>query len=383
MKKNTARKHQCARAKAGLSRKKKVPRTNIQAHPSRGGSHGYELWYRIEVLEYCYEHGIDAALAKYTCSRKSIRRWHRRLVPFLQSGNKERSIIVGRDLVLLTICYFFAPRAESDEVASFIVANGGQVYSRQDISRRCNELKMNRKRASLESKEAYTIKNLVRCDQFFDHPPPVGVNGVQRRRLIDVDEAQFCLKKIEKAIGRAFSCCRVRDTADYSRFSNVLNVLCAVEAGDPALPAGDLGSTTNPRKWFKIVETSTVDQFIYAEFLNEICEDIENNPLPVDDERYFLWDNLSLHGTAYVTYTLELRTSRHVHKFTAIPRPPYQPKFAPIEYFFCQLACALSKQTKPNWTLVHLRNAIQDNMVALGHDGILDRTFIHCGYITN
>ena len=116
-------------------------------------------------------------------------------------------------------------------------------------------------------------------------------------------------------------------------------------------------------------------------FLNEICEDIENNPLPVDGERFFLWDNLSLHGTAYVTYTLEMRSSRHIHKFSAIPRLPYQPKFAPIEYFFYQLACALSKQTKPNWTLVHLRNAIQGNMVALGRDGILDRTFIHCGYI--
>ena len=66
MKKNAARKHQCARAKAGLSRKKEVPRTNIQAHQSRGGRNSYELWYRVGVLAYCYEHGIDAALRKYT-----------------------------------------------------------------------------------------------------------------------------------------------------------------------------------------------------------------------------------------------------------------------------------------------------------------------------
>ena len=368
-----------ARADAGVSRDLQTFRSFHLRDPRRAGSHGYPVWFRIRVIEHVFSHGINDAHRNWNVSKKSIRRWLRRLIPYQQYGNHEKQVIVGRDQILLSICLHIYPRAKDDEIAAFIFSNGGNIYSRKDISRRCKELKLTRKRASLEASNAYTLRNSIRTRQFWTMGPRVGVYGVQRRRLIDIDEASFCLKKVEKKYGRAFSSCRVRDTANYTRMGGRVNLLLAVEPGDPDIPLDQLGSVEYPRTWYKIVD-GNVDQFVYSEFIDEICSDIEQNPLPVDNERYFLWDNLSLHGTAYVNYTLEMRPMRQQFRFVAIPRPPYQPKFAPIEYVFCQIANELSNRTKEGDTIAILQRNIQDLCTTIGTGGSLDRTFAHCGY---
>ena len=206
--------------------------------------------------------------------------------------------------------------------------------------------------------------------------PRVGVNGVPRHKLIDIDEASFHLKKIEKS---AYSSCRVRNTANYKRGGRSINLLLAVEPGDPNLAQNILGSINHPRVWYKIVD-GNVDQFVYAEFIDEICSDIEQNPLPEDNERIFLWDNLALHGTAFVSYTLEMRPLRNQFRFLAIPRPPYQPKFAPIEYVFCQISNELAKMTNDDDTMMDLQQNITNLCTIIGMGGSMDRTFRHCGY---
>ena len=50
-------------------------------------------------------------------------------------------------MMLLTLCIFTFPQASSDEVAIYILENGGAIYSRQAISERLNELKLTRKMA--------------------------------------------------------------------------------------------------------------------------------------------------------------------------------------------------------------------------------------------
>ena len=367
------------RAGAGLSRQFQMSRTFHFKDPKKAGSHGYPLWFRIRVIEHVYAHGINDAHHNWMVSKKSIRRWIRRMVPYQQYGNHERQVIVGRDQVLLSICIHIYPRAKDDEIAAFIFANGGRIYSRRDISRRCRELKLNLKRASLEAANAYTLRNSFRTQQFWTMGPRVGVYGVPRHRLIDIDEASFCLKKIEKRYGRAYSSCRVRDTANYTRMGGRINLLLAVEPGDPNIPANQIGSIEHPRTWYKVVD-GNVDQFVYAEFIDEICSDIEQNPLPSDNERYFLWDNLALHGTAYVNYTLEMRPTRNIFRFVAIPRPPYQPKFAPIEYVFCQIANELARRTNEGDTIAILQTNVTDLCTTIGSGGAMDRTFEHCGY---
>ena len=41
-----------ARSEAGLSRQQGTYRTNNESHPSFGGSHGYRLWLRRDILYY-------------------------------------------------------------------------------------------------------------------------------------------------------------------------------------------------------------------------------------------------------------------------------------------------------------------------------------------
>ena len=368
-----------SRSDAGMSRRLKVFRTKNNIHPKNGGSHGYPLWFRIKVIDHVYAFGVNDATAQFNVSKKSVRRWLRRIVPYHQTGNHERTNIVGRDQLLLSICLHVYPRAKDLEIAAFIYANGGNIYSKQDVSKRCKELKLTKKRVSLESNSAYTERNLIRARQFWTMGPRIGVNGVPRHRLIDIDEASFCLKKIEKKYGRAYSSCRVRDLGNYKRGGGTISLLMAVEPGNPNLPPNQLGSIEFPRVWYKIV-TGSVDQFVYANFIDHICTDIEQHPLPHDNERYFLWDNLALHGTAYVNYKLEMRPSRHEFQFVAIPRPPYQPKFAPIEYVFCQIANELSNKTQENDTMLHLRTNLTDLCTIIGNGGRMDRTFSHCGY---
>lgn len=379
MDKQLASKQAQHRSHAGMSRQLKRFRTNNNQHPKYGGSHGYPVWFRLDVLDHVYGHGIADAHRHYRVAKKSIRRWLQRLAPYHQLGNAERQIITGRDQILLGICLHIYPRAEDQEVAAFIYANGGNIYSHKDVSRRCKELKLSRKRASLESSNAYSERNVIRTRQFWTMGPRVGVNGVPRHKLIDIDEASFYLKKIEKRYGRAYSSCRVRDTANYKRGGRSINLLLAVEPGDPNLAPNILGSINHPRVWYKIVD-GNVDQFVYAEFIDEICSDIEQNPLPEDNERIFLWDNLALHGTAYVSYTLEMRPLRNQFRFIAIPRPPYQPKFAPIEYVFCQISNELAKMTNDDDTMMDLQQNITNLCTIIGMGGSMDRTFRHCGY---
>ena len=379
MNKNIASEQAQRRSHAGMTRHLRTFRTDNNQHPRNGGSHGYPVWFRLAVLDHVYAHGVADGHRYYDVSKKTIRRWLHRLAPYHQTGNSERRIITGRDQILLAICLHIYPRAQDLEVTAFIYANGGDIYSPQDISRRCKELKLSRKRASLESSCAYTERNQIRASQFWTRGPRIGVHGVPRHRLIDIDEACFCLKKIEKKYGRAFTSCRVRDTGNYRRGGRGINLLMAVEPGDPNLPPNQLGSTTHPRVWYKVTE-GNVDQFLYADFINEICTDIEENPLPSDNERIFLWDNLALHGTAYVSYMLEMRPTRHLHRFIAIPRPPYQPKYAPIEYVFCQISNELAKLTSDNDNLDDLRRNVTNICTVIGHNGSMDRTFQHCGY---
>lgn len=196
-------------------------------------------------------------------------------------------------------------------------------------------------------------------------------------RLIDVKEAKFCLSEIERSVGQNLTCFRVHDTGHYSHNAPSLTLVLAVEPGNPHLSPHIYGSIFNPRKWWRIT-TVSVNQIIFAEFLEHICNDIETNPVPggYDLQCYFLWDNLSVHNTAIVENTLEIRPTNH--SFVAIPRPPYQPKYAPIEYIFCEIACRLADMVEEHWTTRELRNAIIQCILHIGRNCKLNRTFRHC-----
>ena len=102
--------------------------------------------------------------------------------------------------------------------------------------------------------------------------------------LIDVDECSVTLESVEDKYGRAHPTARVRKLGHYTRGVRV-NVLMAVEAGDPRLPPLVDGSTMNPRRWVSVTEDNCT-AFVYADFINSICRDLEVSPAPGDINDY-------------------------------------------------------------------------------------------------
>mmetsp|Transcript_15238 Transcript_15238/g.25344 ORF Transcript_15238/g.25344 Transcript_15238/m.25344 type:complete len:135 (+) Transcript_15238:230-634(+) len=69
----------------------------------------------------------------------------------------------------------------ADQAAAFIVNNGGDIYTRQQLYDRMKDLELVHKRAWIEAYDAYTPRNLNMCRWFWNDPPPLGIVGVQRR----------------------------------------------------------------------------------------------------------------------------------------------------------------------------------------------------------
>lgn len=367
----------------GLLRQLQTYRTNHPSDPSRGGSTGYPLWLRVMVMHHVHTFGNEDAVERFGISRATLFRWNDSLFPKLQTGNGERKILVGRDQLLLAIAIFQKPTSTADEIALFIFTNGGAIYTNKQIYKRLGELQVTRKKASIETYEAFSPINLMKAYLFWTQDPRIGINGVPRRRMIDIDECHFTLKSIQNKYGYGAKPVRVRDTGHFKKGRGSINLIIAIEPGDPALPAHILGSTHRPRRWFRITRNANVDQHLFADFLDEICTSIEADPKPVDDSRIFLWDNLSAHLTALVHNTLEMRETREEHSFVSIPRPPYRPRFAPIEYIICQIANELSLREHRAWDLNTLEQETHNVCMTVGNNGAADRTWHHIGYINN
>ena len=338
------------RSRLGLPREMEQVRTQHVADPTNG-SKGVPKHMREKCIDYALEYSVASAHYKFGYSQASIYRWMERIDPFLMTGNTERRNLVGRDQFLLSMSVFLFPRMQADERAAFIVANGGgQAYSRQDLYRRCAELEITRKKASLQSSKAFTPRNELRHELFWSSPPRLGVAGVRRFRLTDTDETSFSLVKIEEKKGYSYRAFRVLDVGNYTRVGPLVNLLLTVEPGNPYLPAYSRGSIQNPRKWWQITVGST-DQFVFSQFIDSVCRDIEENPVPggYDGEKFFMWDNLSVHLTAMVATTLQMRPSRDRFRFVSINRPPYRPWLAPIEYIFGEVTKILSRRGAKDW----------------------------------
>ena len=110
------------------------------------------------------------------------------MIPHRMCDSKEKSELVGLDLVLLGVLSLIYPLSSQDEMVMYIYSEGGGVYSRQLISLRLAELNVSYKKVSVEAYAAFTPRNLRRKELFWTRGLPLGKVGVERRKLIDVDE---------------------------------------------------------------------------------------------------------------------------------------------------------------------------------------------------
>ena len=369
------------RSRLGLAREQNILRTR-HIPKQVAGSRGVSVETRVEVLQYANQFSVAAAARKFNVSQSSVYRWTRRVDPLQMTGNHSRVVLTGLDQFLLTICIFLHPRSKADEQATFILANGGaRAYSRQEISKRLKELGVTRKICTLEAYQAFTPRNLLRAHLFWTNGPRLGVLGVPRYRLTDTDEAKFTLSKCETKRGVSYTTNWCRDAGHYKKRVASVNLIMTVEPGNPHIPMGERGSITNPRKWWKISLENT-NQFVFAEYIDEVLSDIEQNPVPggYDRQRILMWDNLSAHLTPLVTATVELRQRADEYSFIPLRRPPYQPKYAPIEYMFGEIAGILEDKCARDWDAACLVQEVHNACAMVGLHGSLNRTFCHCGY---
>ena len=205
------------------------------------------------------------------------------------------------------------------------------------------------KKASTKAYQTLSPENQLRVQVFWNHGPPLGVKMVPRYKLIDVDDFAITLMKCNKKKGWALMCSRVRKYGHY-KAGHKITVILAIEPGDPRLSQGMRGSVDNPRRWVRIIQNGGTTTIVFRDFCDYICTDIETNPVVgfgTDDHRVFLWDNLNSHHSAYVIQTVTGRIGPS--QFSIVPRPPYQPKYGPIEYKICDLTHDVSRHKGDRW----------------------------------
>ena len=168
----------------------------------------------------------------------------------------------------------------------------------------------------------------------------------------------------------------MRKEGHYSRVGNKLTVLIGIEPGDIRVPAGQLGSLDNPRQWVRCLQNSGTTINHFRDFCDLVCTDIEQNPvMPTDMHRIFIWDNLNSHHANYVNQTVTGRGGNT--QFSIVARPPYMPKYGPIEYKICDVSHECMKKKLPDWDMPRLEREVY---AAAARIGPFDSTFQHCGY---
>ena len=109
-----------ARREAGLSRQLQVVRVE-RPDPSRGGSGGFERWFREDELV------KEANGEPCRSSRSSRWRWRNRPERFRQTGNAERTSLVGMDMLNLALFLLAHPDTTIDEMVVNIYNGGGEL----------------------------------------------------------------------------------------------------------------------------------------------------------------------------------------------------------------------------------------------------------------
>jgi len=133
----------------------------------------------------------------------------------VEQPNSHLQVLINQ--LLMSIFLYIYPDASTDDICVFIIANGGAVYNRQIVTRRCIDLGLTRKRSSREAYDTFSESSIRKAMWFRSEPPPLGNRGVNMSSLIDIDETGFYLKFVSKKYGRGHTTLRVRHPAHHPR----------------------------------------------------------------------------------------------------------------------------------------------------------------------
>ena len=327
--------------------------------PSRGGR-AYSQDFRRNALN---QLNAGVPVDQIGVSDRTLRRWRQRQEEqgtanaYERQGNHEMRRFGPGDIALLIHYRLTFPKAQADEIITYIANNSFQhsIYSRQDITLMEKRLGFTRKVGSSRAFQSLLAHNQMRRQLFWSQPPPVGVHGLDRNRLIDIDEGGFSITSSVRSHGKAYRCVRVVQSGSYTR-TRPWNLILAIDA--------------QGRCWHRLSRENT-NQFVYRDFVQTIMNSLPPQGTPAFVARTFMHDNLSAHLAATVTNAI-VGGGHHV-----IPRPPYMPSDGPIEYAINQVQNGL------NLRMNSIRN--DDDLLVAMNDAIgslngLGATFDHCGY---
>ena len=345
--------------------------TRFLTHPRVGGSRGYDIPFRQMMLEY-HNAGRPVPLSLM----RSVRRWARNLIPRRMTGNKSRSELSGNYLFLLVLFKMTWPHSSYYECIAFIAneTNDAKIFNEMAISRALRKLGYTTKITSTVAYQAFTTRNLIRRQQFWNEPWPVGIHGTPRQRVIDADEFGLHLNAANKKYGSSPKGLAIRKPGNYDRGDFKLTILLAVETGDPAIPAGQIGSVSNPRVWGRVNTVAGTSAQAYCAFVSHVLDTYDAVADPAV-RRTLIHDNLSSHKAPEVYEAIRMREHR------VVCRPPYRPQDGPVEYAINQVCVQLNKRWTEARDLESMRTVVEDIIENVINN--VDETFVHCGYIWN
>ena len=201
--------------------------------------------------------------------RRSVQRWAYNIVPQRMTGNKSNSELSGNHILLLVIFKTIWPQVNYYKCIAFIASetSNANIFNEKAVSRALCCLGYTRKVTSTVAYQALTDHNLCCCHMFWNSPWPLGIMGMIRRTLIDIDEFGLHLNAANRKFGLSPKGLKIRKPANYDRGTFKLTIILTVEAGDAAVAAGLPGLLARPRVWARISTAAGTSAEVYAAFV--------------------------------------------------------------------------------------------------------------------
>ena len=283
--------------------------------------------------------------------------------PYRRTGNAFATRLRGQDLIYLALYRVAYPKASHAEINAFLYKmNFGNpffsFYSHSQISLAEKRIGLSWKASSTTAYQAFLPVNINKRWAYWNLAYPMGMGGICRQNIIDLDECGVFLETADRPHGKAYVGVHVRDFGPYVKGEkwNLQMAICG-EDGGPAEPARRWAST-----WME--GGTTIERMV--DFIQMILNDIGH--ATADNFYVFTMDNLSSHKNMTVVALI------HLHGHGVIYHAPYWAVDAPIEYVFNTLQGLLRNRLHSIHSPNDLRAAIYQSIQTMVNFG---------GYFTN
>jgi hypothetical protein len=256
---------------------------------------------------------------------RQVQEGHRR--PYRRTGNNFAEVLRGRSLYYVALFRLLYPKINQNEMNVFLYYCTGRFYESSQISRAEDRLGLTRKVASTTAYQAYFPRNLQLRHNYWTMPYPLGMVGIRRRDIIDIDEFGAFVEQSNRSRGKAVIGKRAREEGPYSH-SQRLNVAMAI-TGDAATPH------QHARRWVDMWTEGGTDVHRFLALIDQIIADI-GPAVPGGRRRCFTMDNLTAHRHPLVLQAILGAGHRIVF------RAPYWSVDGTIEYLFNTLEGGLA-----------------------------------------